>query len=717
MNNQLLFAALAATLGASAATAAGLTQYVNPAVGTGDHGHVFLGANVPFGFVQLGPSQHIRGWDWCSGYNDTDSVMVGFSHTHLSGTGIGELGDVTIMPSARKPLAESRYDRSSTVTLPGYYATRLTDAAVDVELTATARSGMHRYRTVNPTDTLCITLDLAYGIGWDKRVVSDLKVDNDSTLSGLRFSKGWAKDQRIYFSAIFSRPWASVSLTDSTAVCRFAPSREPLTVKVGLSATGTDGARANLAAEIPGWDFNAVRTAADRDWNSSLSHIAIEGGNETQRRIFYTALYHSLFAPVIFNDVDGTYRGADGAVHRDTTFTPRTILSLWDTYRAANPLYLLAYPELSADLAPSFVHTAEEQGKLPVWLLHSSETDCMIGNPGIPVLANMVLAGDVADEEAAFQAMKRSAMLDERSMGLLKTHGYIPADLEPANETCAKALEYALADWCVARVAERLGHEADRKYFDDRAQTYRRYFDPATRMMRGVNFDGKFTTPFDPFHSEPAKGDYTEGNAWQYRWLVPHDVHGLIGLYGGEKPFVECLDSLFVVKGDFGDKVAPDLTGLIGQYVHGNEPSHHIIYLYNYAGMPSKAAPRLREVMETLYHDAPAGLCGNEDVGQMSAWYVLSAMGLYQVEPAGGKFIIGSPLFDKATVAVAPDRTFTVETVGNSAKNIYVQSATLNGKPYPYSYISLADMRRGGTLRLVMGAKPSKWGTARKYRP
>lgn len=389
----------------------------------------------------------------------------------------------------------------------------------------------------------------------------------------------------------------------------------------------------------------------------------------------------------MFNDVNSEYRGADGEVHKLEKGNVYTVLSLWDTYRAAHPLYTLAVPEMQPDFAQTFIKIYEQQGVLPVWHLVGNETWCMQGNPGAVVLADLVMKGVEMDEEKAFEALKNSVMADNRSLDLLKKYGYVPFDLDPANETVAKGLEYALADAGVAKVAEKLGKTEDAEYFSERARSYRKYWDPETKFLRGLSSEGKFSEPFDPFWSEPSKGDYCEGNAWQYLWLVPHDVHGLVELFGSEEAFAEKLDSLFVVQGDFGDKVAPDLTGLIGQYVHGNEPSHHIIYLYNYVGQPWKAADRLRETMGKFYQDAPAGLHGNEDVGQMSAWYVMSAIGLYQVEPEGGKFIIGSPIMDEATISPRGGKPFTIRAVNNSADNRYIQSATLNGKPYTRSYI------------------------------
>ncbi|MDO4164283.1 MAG: GH92 family glycosyl hydrolase [Bacteroides sp.] len=695
-----------------------LTQYVDPYIGTGDHGHVFLGANVPFGLVQLGPTQYTRGWDWCSGYHYSDSVLIGFSHTHLSGTGIGELGDISLFPVTDERQREAHFRHEQERVRPGYYAVVLDDTNIKAELTATARTGFHRYTYPTDIDTTKIIINLKQGIGWDALKACTMTQENDTTVSGYRCSTGWAKRQQIFFHAVFSSPIRKAQMeNDSIGIFSFCTGGQPLLVKVGLSPIGTENAKLNLQAENPGWDFEETAEKARLLWNKELNKIQVTTPDEKAKKIFYTALYHTMFAPSVFSDVNGDYRGADGQAHTDANGTNYTTFSLWDTYRAAHPLATLIHPERQKDFAQTMLNIFDQQGKLPVWYLMENETDCMVGNPGIPVLADIVLKGFEVDKEAAFRAMKASAMLDERSLGLLKEYGYIPYDKEPTNETTAKGLEYALADGCIAKVAETLGHVEDYNYFRNRSLSYRKYFDKSTCFMRGLSSDGRFSTPFDPFYTAPGKGDYTEGNAWQYAWLVPHDVHGLIDLFGCEERFVSKLDSLFTVEGDLGAEAAPDVSGLIGQYAHGNEPSHHVIYLYNYVGQPWKAAERLRQVMGTLYHDAPAGLCGNEDVGQMSAWYVLSAMGLYQVEPAGGKYIIGSPLFGVTKIEVGGGKTFEVVARNNSAKNIYIQSAKLNGAPYTKSYISFKDLKQGGRLELEMGDKPSGFGTGEEDKP
>ena len=685
-----------------------LTQYVNPYIGTGDHGHAFLGANVPFGFVQLGPSQEVKGWDWCSGYHYSDSVIVGFSHTHLSGTGIGDLGDVTFLPVTDRNQAGSHFSHANEQVRPGYYSVLLDDSGVKAELTATQRSGMHRYAYPEGADTAFLKLDLNYGIGWDKMTASGITVDNDSTISGFRYSTGWAKDQKIYFTASFSRPMIACEADSAQALMAFASGGSPLLVKVGLSAVSADNARLNLNAENPGWDFDLVAENADRAWNEKLNKIQISTDSEADRQVFYTALYHTMFSPSVFNDVNGEYRGADGQVHNTgNEFTNYTVFSLWDTYRAAHPLSTIIHPEMQKDLGNTFLNIFNQQGKLPVWHLVGNETDCMVGNPGIPVLADMLLKGYDVDGEAALEAMKTSALLDERELDLVKEYGYIPYDKAKEPETVAKGLEYALADATVARVAEKLGKADDAALFKKRGEAYALYFDSITGFMRALDSKGQFREPLNPFFNEHRMNDYTEGNGWQYTWLVPQDVHGLIDLFGSEERFAQKLDSLFVAEGYMGDNASPDITGLIGQYAHGNEPSHHVIYLYNFVGQPWKTADKAREIMTTLYHAAPEGLCGNEDVGQMSAWYVLSSMGLYQVEPAGGRYLFGSPMFNSASIDVGNGKRFTVVAHDNSTANKYIQSAKLNGQPYTKSYIDFADITGGGTLEFEMGPEPS----------
>ena len=701
---------------AVAATMQNLTQYVNQYVGTGGHGHTFMGANVPFGLVQLGPTEPTRGWDWCSGYYYDDDELIGFGHMHLSGTGIGCLGDVAFLPVKDFKQTSTRFKHEAEKVHPGYYSVQLTDPNVLVELTATERCGFHRY-TFKDGAKAQLALDLSQCIGWDKLNDCLLTQESATRLTGFRRSNGWAADRRIYFSIDFSQP-VTVHRLDSMerVVVSVADNTKPLLVKVALSPVSIDKAKLNMQAEMAGWDFDATVKAADDAWNRELARIEIQTNDQTKKRVFYTAMYHLMTSCSKFNDVDREYRGADGKVHK-ADFTNYTTLSLWDTYRAAHPLMTVAFPEMQRDFAQTFLNIYKQQGRLPVWHLMGSETDCMVGNPGAIVLADLTMKGFVEDKELALEALKATQMKDIRSLGLLKEHGYIPWNLEPENETVAKALEYCAADDGVAKVAKLLGKVDDYEYFFNRSRSYKKYYDPETRFMRAVGTDGKFRLPFNPFFAEHRTNDYTEGNAWQYTFLVPHDVKGLIQLFGSDKAFMSKLDSLFFVEGWAGDNASPDMSGMTGQYAHGNEPSHHVIYMYNYAGRPDKAAPLLRKMLNEMYLDQPDGLSGNEDVGQMSAWYILSSVGLYQVDPVGGRFVIGSPLFDKATVNVGAGKTFTVVAKNNSDRNIYVQSARLNGKALKNSYIEFNDIRHGGTLELVMGPKPSKWGAAPACRP
>ena len=709
------------------------TRYVNTRIGTGGHGHVFYGANVPFGMVQLGPTSIPQEWDWCSGYHISDSTVIGFPHTHLSGTGIGDLHDVTLMPVtgtvtyARGNAADpqsglwSYSDRSYETARPGYYATRLTRYDIDVELTATARVGFHKY-TFNHPDSAAIVIDLQNGGGWDRATEASVFRISDTMLGGYRYSRGWANDQRIYFVAEFSQPVISLDFATDGDIftpdsCRGtivyaranieARADNPVYVKVELSPVSTDNARLNLKAELPGWDFDRCVTRADSAWNSELSKIRISTADTTKREIFYAALYHTMIAPSLFCDVNGDYRGADGKIYNSSDFKTYTTFSCWDTYRAAHPLMSIIHPELTRDVVNTFLSIYDRQGKLPVWHLMGCETNTMVGNPGICILADAVTKGYADDPRRAYEALRNSAMLDERGMGLRKQYGYIPCDM--MKESVAYDMEYAIADYGVAQVAKMVGDTAGYDYFTRRSHSYRNLFDPGTRFMRGKDSDGKFREPFNPISSDHRNDDYCEGNAWQYTFLVPHDLTGLVGCFPSQEDFIAKLDSLFTVDSQLeGDVISPDISGMIGQYAHGNEPSHHIAYFYTMLGRPWQTADRVRQILGTLYTAQPDGLCGNEDVGAMSAWYVLSALGFYQVEPAGGRYYFGSPLLDKATIKV-PGGKFIITTHNNSDANRYIQSINLNGMPYHKAWIDFADITAGGTLEIEMGNKPVKW--------
>ncbi|MDR0699952.1 MAG: GH92 family glycosyl hydrolase [Tannerella sp.] len=702
-----------------------LTQYVDPYIGTGDHGHVFLGANVPFGLVQLGPVNISQGWDWCSGYHISDSTIMGFSHMHLSGTGIGDLGDISFMPVTGEVKPErgkpgdpdsgmySLFDRSTEKVRPGYYAVHLDRYGVDVELTATKRAGFHKYTFPKSSDARII-IDLIHGIGWDAPVDGDLVQESDSVVSGYRYSKGWADDQKIYFTAIFSRPIKEFSLKRhdrmhnnskhgfvSGQLLFDTSENETVYVKVALSPVSIENAKLNMATELSGWDFEQTIADADAAWNNELHKIDFRTGDACVKRIFYTALYHTMVAPSEFCDVNGDYYGTDKQIHREASFTNYTTFSLWDTYRAAHPLMTIIHPEKMPDIINTMLTIYKEQGKLPVWHLMANETNCMVGNPGVCVVADAMLKGFKGfDERYAYEALRNSVMLDERGQKWMREYGYIPFDKE--NESVAKTMEYAIADWSVAQVAKVMEKADDYEYFKRLSEGYKHYFDPELQFIRGKDSKGEFREPFNPFHSVHRENDYTEGTAWQYTWLVPHDVEGLVKLFGSKATFLNKLDSLFIVSGDMGEEASPDISGLIGQYAHGNEPSHHIIYLYTVVGEPAKTAEKVREILETMYTDQPAGLCGNEDVGQMSAWYILSALGFYQVEPAGGHYYFGSPLMDEAFINVGSGKTFSVSAKNNSKENKYIKSVTLNGKPYDRRYINFDDIRAGGVLEFEM---------------
>lgn len=719
-----------------------LTQYVDPYIGTGFHGHVFLGANVPFGGVQLGPVNMSEGWDWCSGYHYSDSTLIGFSHTHLSGTGIGDLGDILVMPATGPvPPKKGRlndtangyyslFSHADESVKPGYYAVDVKRYHVRAELTASKRVGFHRY-TFPASKDARIIIDLKEGIGWDLSMQTFIRRVNDSTLEGYRYSKGWAPDQRIFFTTIFSRPFTSFAVyEDSVAkqgdslagrrvkgVASFVTEAgEKIQLKIGLSPVSMANAWGNIQAETPRWDFDQVAAAANDAWNKELNKIQFKTDDPVKRRVFYTALYHTMIAPSLFNDSNGDYRGADGAVHKNASFANLTTFSLWDTYRAAHPLFTILQPERVPDMINTMLAIYRQQGKLPVWHLMGNETNTMPGYSAVQVITDAYLKGIRGfDTAQAWEAVKSTAMQDERGLLYVKKYGFIPAD--SMKESVAMGLEVAIADWGIAQMARRMGKTQDYTYFGRRAENYRNYFDAATKFMRGRVSQTGWRTPFSPFEARHMQDDFTEGNAWQYTWLVPQDVEGMIRLQGGEAAFAKKLDSLFAVKGNMGKEASPDISGLIGQYAHGNEPSHHIAYLYNYVGKPWKTAEKIRYIIDSMYSDRPDGLCGNEDAGQMSAWYVLSALGLYEVNPMNGKYVIGSPVMDEAVIDVGRQRTFRIEVKNNSPENKYIQRVTLNNKAYPKSYILYQDIMNGGNMRIEMGDNPSGWGAGIKDRP
>ena len=719
---------------------------VDPYIGTGGHGHVFLGASVPFGAVQVGPSNINKGWDWCSGYHYSDSVVKGFAQNHLNGTGIPDLGDILLMPYTGRVRTEtgtqrdpssgyaSHYDHRQEIARPAYYSVWLKDHHVRVELTATERVAFHRYRF--PKDRPAhIIIDLLQGnfdTGWQHpKVYACLRRLNDSTLIGWRNSSQWAKDRRIYFAIRSSvpldhftllngnRPVDSLSLQADTVKGLVSFRKTPSTVllKIGVSNISGENALANITAEIPGWDFDNVVRQGDKKWEQALGKIKVTAADPVQRKVFYTALYHTMIAPALYNDHDSSYRGTDGKVVPNAPFNNYTIFSLWDTYRTLNPLMTLIQPERVNDIVNTMLAIYQQQGKLPIWHLQGRETDCMVGYSAVPVIADAYLKGfDGFDPNLALEAMKASSTRDDYGMNYVKQQGYIPADKE--RESVSKALEYAIDDWCIARMAAKMGRTEDERYYAKRGELFTRYFDSATQFMRPVLADGRFREPFSPFQSIHEWGDYTEGNAWQYTWLVPQDVESLIRLIGGDKPFVTKLDSLFVVTGSLGSQASPDISGLVGMYAQGNEPNHHIPYLYAFAGYQWKTAEKITRITREMYTAKNDGLCGNDDAGQMSAWYVMSSLGFYPVNPANGVFVFGTPLVRKAILQVGKGATFTMETVNFGPKNIYIQRATLDGVPYRKSFIDFQQIKAGATLRFYMGDKPNPiFGSAPADRP
>ncbi len=720
-----------------------LTRYVDPFIGTGGHGHVFMGADVPYGAVQLGPTNLSTGWDWCSGYHYSDSTITGFAHTRLSGTGIGDLGDISVMPVTgtvkllkgvigdQQSGYYSLFSHLEEKARPGYYSVRLKRYNIRAEMTASKRVGFHQY-TFPAGEQPKIIIDLKPGTGWDTPVETYIRQENDTTVSGYRYSKGWAADQRIYFTAVFSKPIKKFIVSDSSTIKNGVELKGlgvigmaefdvkdsgPIKLKVAISPVSIENAKLNMKAEIPGWNFNAQVMKADAAWNKELSRIVIKSNDPQQMKIFYTSLYHTMIAPSVYNDVNRDYLGTDKKVYRNAGFTNYTTFSLWDTYRAAQPLLTLINSEKAGDVVNTFLAIYQQQGKLPVWHLMGNETDCMVGNPGMIALADAYLKGIKGfDKDLAYEALKASGMRNERGLSLLRKYGYIPAD--STVESVAMGMEYAIADWGVAQVAKNRGNMDDYAYWSKRGAGYKSYFDTETRFMRGRFANNTWRTPFNPFHAIHRQDDYTEGTAWQYLWLVPQDVEGLIGLLGGDKPFAAKLDSLFTAKGSMGADSSPDISGLIGQYAHGNEPSHHITYMYAYVGQPYKTADKVRYIMDSLYTTQKDGLSGNEDVGQMSAWYIFSALGFYPENPSNGMYVFGSPVVNEATLKVGYGNTFQLSVKNNSKANKYIQSIVLNGKPYTKSFIMHSELIKGGKMVIQMGAKPSAtWGIKAADRP
>ncbi len=706
-----------------------LTLLVNPFIGTGGDGHTYPGASMPFGMVQLSPDTRLIGQESCGGYYYTDGTILGFSHTHLNGVGEPEYRDVLFMPMRGKAFLtpgpenrssagyRSRYRHSTEIAGPGYYSVMLDDYGIRAELTATLRAGMHRY-TFPESENSHILIDLAHPGGAEDLYIRKV---NDTDIEGLRRSHGWAYDQYVYFYARFSKPFISVDIASDDTILKGAEEahgknvkaivhyktekNEQILVKVGISAVSTEGACKNLEAEIPGWDFDEVALNTRNSWDEVLNKVAIEGGTPEQRQIFYTAMYHAFLSPDLFMDVDGQYRGVDHKVHTATGFTNYTVFSMWDTFRALHPLFTIMERERTADFIKSLLQKYDDGGRLPMWPLAGNYTDDMLGYHAAPVIVDAWAKGiRDFDTEKAFKAMKKIAGMDRLGLKYYKKIGYLPYDRQ--GESVSKTLEYCYDDWCISQMAEGLGKPADYDLFHQRAHFYENVFDKSTGFMRGKSFDRKWLEPFDPM----VNSAYSEGNAWQYMF-VPHDIDGLIKLMGGDMEFSKWLDRLFSLK---DRRKNP---GSIGQYWHGNEPSHHLAYMYDFAGEPWKTQKLVRRILNELYNEGPSGLAGNEDCGQMSAWYILSALGFYPVTPGLDIYAIGSPLFDKAVIHLENGKKFTVRANNNSPLNVYIQSATLNGVPYFKSYISHEDILNGGELIFEMGPEPNKkWGVKKNER-
>lgn len=717
-------------------------QYVDPFIGTGFHGHTFPGATRPYAMVQLSPDTHIMGWDASSGYHYDDQQIYGFSHTHLSGTGIGDLGDILLLPfsggDSIKPVAT--FKKETEKATPGYYAVRLENLGVNVELTSTDRVGFHRYTFDNPKDRR-VMLDLGHVLqpNWGHKLVSnDYQLVNDSTVEGTYKTQGWAHFHSVSYRVTFSEPMTKIyqyidgkmrsdslflklhSDKDLKFHYRFKESDKPLLVKVALSPVDVEGAEKNMEAELPGWDFDLVRAESADIWNKALNKIQIETNDPVIRKNFYTALYHTMIAPFAYQDVDGRYLGMDKKVHTAAAgYTNYTAFSLWDTFRALHPLMTIINPSLASDMGNALVQGYMEGTILPKWPLASSYTGCMVGYPAVSVLADLV-AKDLAKgdlnlwaEAGARSSVYRADLAEKfkgtRELDLITRHvyykdkfGFVPADSIP--ESVSWGLEMAYYDWCIAQIAAKAGNDTLAKAYQEKASYYKRYLDPETKLMRGVMADGSFRTPFNPRYSSHMKSDYTEGNAFQWSFFVPHDMDNFIAEIGGKKELETRLDTLFTTSSQIdGAEASGDITGLIGQYAHGNEPSHHMAYLYNWTDAPWKGAERLDFIMRNFYTNQPDGIIGNEDCGQMSAWYVLSALGFYQVCPGIPVYAIGRPMVDKATIPVAGGN-FEIIVKNNSPENKYVKEAKLNGKVLDTLFFPHADLVKGGTLEIEMTA-------------
>lgn len=694
---------------------------MNPFIGTGGHGHTYPGAVMPHGMVQLSPDTRLESWDGCSGYHYSDNYIYGFTHTHLSGTGCSDYGDILLMPMTGTPSSDnkiygSRFQHVNEKASPGYYSVKLDDDNILAELTATYRVGMHRY-TFPSAENNQVIVDLKHR---DEVLESSLMILNNHTLAGIRRSKAWANDQYVYFVIEFSVPfinngiWANDTLQPAKTLGVenwknikgfFSFNAKTVMAKVAISGVSIEGAQRNLAKELPGWNFEAVKKNAAQAWNQELGKIEVSGGNKAQLDIFYTALYHTMVAPNINMDVDGQYRGRDNQVHTAKGFTNYSVFSLWDTYRGAHPLYTIIDQGRTLDYIQSFLAQYREGGRLPVWELSSCETDCMIGYHSVSVIVDAYMKGlNRFDTKLALEAMKKSATWQHLGLPALMDHGFLEMDDE--HESVSKTLEYAYDDWCIAQFAKKLGNEGDYTTYIRRAQAYKNILDLQTGFMRPRK-NGNWVSPFDP---REVNNNFTEANSWQYSFYVPQDVSGYMKMIGGPQKLEERLDKLFTENSQTTGRDQSDITGLIGQYAHGNEPSHHVAYLYNFAGTAYKTQALVHRIMNEMYHDAPDGLAGNEDCGQMSAWYVLSALGFYPVTPGTTDFVMGTPAFASAIIHLENGKSFTIKAGSVSSANYYVQAVTMNARPYAKSYLSYFDIMKGGEMQYMMGNKPSAFG-------
>ncbi len=693
--------------------------HVNPLIGTAAHGHTYPGATVPFGMVQLSPDNGTQGWDWCSGYNYSDSILRGFSHTHLSGTGIGDLCDVSILPMVGQLLDTnihlSQYSHSNEVAAPGYYQVRLIDYNINAELSATTHCGVHLYTFPQATDA-AIQVDLSFALNWDRPTKCYIQQLNDTTVVGYRYSSGWAADQRVYFAIrtskailpiiIYNNKIKTPTTADSgTYIKAYLPigntsKNEKIGLKVGISMYSIAGAVAALE-QVPSWNFRATVSAALAQWNKELGVIQMRGITNDVTTNFYTALYHTYLAPTIYTDAQGNYKGIKGTYQHSNT-PIYTTHSLWDTYRAANPLLTITQPGRVAHIVNSYLQYYKQYGLLPVWDLHFNETNTMTGYHAVPILADAILKGiKHIDVQLAYKAMLASANQTIRGSPDYIKYGYLP--MNKSGESVTITLEYAYDDWCIAQVAKLLGYTKDYNTYMKRSESYVALYKADTQFFTAKNSDGTWASSFDPLTSDyPNASPYTEGNAWQHNWYVPHNVPNHIALMGGKAKYITKLDSLYNLPTITTKNAPPDVSGLIGQYAHGNEPSHHIAYLYTLAGAPRKSAALVRTIMDSLYTTKPDGLCGNEDCGQMSAWYIFSALGFYPVNPASGQYVLGSPLVEYATIQLPAGKKLEITTINNSKQNKYIKKVTLNGKQLITPYITHTQIMSGGKLVYYM---------------